>query len=439
MIAPAVVPVPPFHWAYEPTLLRLALAAGAGTFVGLEREHRGKAGARTFAFAGLLGCMGGLLGDSYALLALAGLGMFVAFLNVRHFQQNQGLALTTSAALLIVGFAGVMCGQGHTFTPVAATVLTAALLAWKQPLTGFATGLTEAELRSAILLALLSFVIYPVLPEHAGDPWGLIEPRSTWATVILIAAIGFVNYLLWRFYGTRGVEITGFLGGLVNSTAAVAELASRAREAGEAFTATAYRGVLLATAAMLLRNGVLLGLLAVAVLTRAALPLALMLAASAALAWVRLRRTAAGDEEAPALKLESPFSLPSALKFGLIFLLLHIAGVLAQRYLGIFGFYAVSVAGGLFSSASAVASAATLAAHGQLPVVEAANGAVLASLTSALVNLPLIARTARQPRLTHALVRALGLVAALGLAGAFAQDFLLRRFLPGSWAHQLGF
>jgi uncharacterized membrane protein (DUF4010 family) len=74
-------------------------------------------------------------------------------------------------------------------------------------------GLREAEISSAILLAILSFVIYPVLPDHPVDPWGLIEPRSTWATVILIAALGFVNYLLWKAYGSRGSEITGFLGG----------------------------------------------------------------------------------------------------------------------------------------------------------------------------------------------------------------------------------
>jgi uncharacterized membrane protein (DUF4010 family) len=29
----------------------------------------------------------------------------------------------------------------------------------------------------------------------------LIEPQTTWATVILIAALGFVNYVLWKIYG----------------------------------------------------------------------------------------------------------------------------------------------------------------------------------------------------------------------------------------------
>ncbi len=410
------------HWPYLQTLLRLGLAVGTGVFVGLEREHRGKAGARTFAFAGLLGCLGGLAGTPFALLALVLIGGLVGFMNWRQMALHQSLALTTSIALLIVAYAGVLCGEGHQFTPVAATVLTAALLAWKQPLTGFATGLTQAELRSAILLALLSCVVYPALPDYPLDPWGLVEPRSTWATVVLIAALGFVNYILWKIYGSRGTAITAFLGGLVNSTAAVAELASRVRQTDGAFANTAYRGVLLATGAMLLRNAVVLAFLSVAVLRGCALALGLMLVVCAALTWRRPRAPAGPAADVPALQLESPFSLSSALKFGGVFLGLEVAGTLGQRTLGTVGFYAVSVAGGLFSSASAVASAGQLAAHGALPVATAANGAVLAALTSALVNLPLIARVAGQPSLTASLRNALLQIVVIGLVGAALQS-----------------
>jgi hypothetical protein len=101
------------HWAFLPTLVRLALALGTGAFVGLEREHRGKAGARTFTFASLIGCLGGLLGNSYALLAITFIGFFVCFLNFREWRLHQNLLLTTSAALIIFGFGGVLCGKGH--------------------------------------------------------------------------------------------------------------------------------------------------------------------------------------------------------------------------------------------------------------------------------------------------------------------------------------
>ena len=160
------------NWPYLPTLIRIALAVGCGVFVGLEREHHGKAGARTFGLAALLGCLGGLSGQPFAILSMAFLDVMVCFLNLRQFSLHQALGLTTSAAFLIVGFAGVLCGQGHTFTPVAVSVVTAALLAWKGPISGFAVELSDRELRSAILLAILSFIIYPVLPAHAIDHWG---------------------------------------------------------------------------------------------------------------------------------------------------------------------------------------------------------------------------------------------------------------------------
>jgi uncharacterized membrane protein (DUF4010 family) len=227
-------------------------------------------------------------------------------------------------------------------------------------------------------LAILSFIVYPVLPAHPVGPYGLIQPQETWATVLLIAALGFVNYVLWKIYGPRSIDITSFLGGLVNSTAAVAELSSRVREAGEGFVKLAYRGVVLATGAMLLRNSLILAILAVQAFTYSLIPMLIMLATTAIL----LRfgagvATGTTSEPPPDLKLEQPFSLKAALKFGVVFLVLSVAGVLAQRSLGVFGFYAVSIAGGLLSSASAVAAAGTAAAHHQVSFRVAANGAVI--------------------------------------------------------------
>jgi uncharacterized membrane protein (DUF4010 family) len=76
------------------------------------------------------------------------------------------------------------------------------------------------------------------------------------------------------------------------------------------------------------------------------------------------------------------------------------------RYRDTTGFYGVSLMGGLVSSASAVASAGTLAAHASIPVAVASVGAVLASYASVLINLPLIARLAADRGLTQRLARA---------------------------------
>jgi uncharacterized membrane protein (DUF4010 family) len=418
-------------WPPVPTLTRLGLSLAVGLFVGLERERRGKeAGLRTFGFAALMGGLGGLLGEAYALLALGLLGILVVIMNWQALRAHEGAELTTSAALLVTGFVGVAAGQGHMVTPVAVGVAAAALLAWKDNLAGFSIGMKEVELRSGILLAILTFIVYPALPDAPIDPWGLVEPRGAWVTVILIAALGFVNYVLLKMYGARGVALTGFLGGLVNSTVTVTELAGRVRDTGGQLAAMAYQGVLLSTAAMIVRNLVLLGILAPPTLIGAALPLALMLLGSVALS--RFGALPAAEEETPlALELQSPFSLMSAIKFGLIFLALQVVGTVAQNWLGQVGFYAVSLVGGVVSSASAVASAAALAEHGRIADVTAGTGAVLASLASALVNLPMVARVGGNRPLTRRLMLAMSLIGVLGILGAIGQLWLVP-LLPAS-------
>lgn len=422
-------------WPYLPTLARLGLALAIGLFVGIERERRRKeAGLRTFAFAALLGAVGGLLGESFALVALALVGVLVVFLNVETIRTDEGAEITTSAALFVTAFAGLLAGQGYTFTSSALGIATAALLAWKEPLAGFSHALSESELRSAILLAMLAFVAYPILPPGSIDPWGLVEPRPAWITVILIAGLGFTNYLLLKLYGARGTELTGFLGGLVNSTVTVTELTQRARIADGRLSDVTYRGVVLATAAMLVRNAVILGLIAPLALLDSAVPLTLMIAGAAvAVLWRRGNPYNGKDRTdnqsgeprgAPLLPtLESPFSLTAALKFGVIFLALRITGTLAQRAIGEAGFYAVSAVGGVISSASAVASAANLAAAATLPAQVAGNGAIIASAMSVIVNLPLVARVARDRGLTLRTARVLGGIVLLGAFGCVFQLF----------------
>ena len=321
---------------------RLLLALAIGMFVGLEREWRRKqAGVRTFGFVALLGSLGGLLGENYALLSIALLGLLIVFLNLQTLRVGKGTELTTSVALLVTGLTGVLCGQGETVTPAAVAVITAALLSWKERLKGFSIGLSETELRAAIMLAMLTFVIYPALPQGSIDPWELVEPREAWLTVILVAGIGFVNYVLWKLYGTRGIELASFLGGLVNSSVAVVELAKRVHETQGRLADVAYRGIILATAAMVVRNALLLTILSPQALQSSVLALALMLAAMGLSLVRRLPLPSETVDTLPALHFESPFSLRSALKFGLLFLALQIVAVLAQRALGQVGFYTI--------------------------------------------------------------------------------------------------
>lgn len=410
--------IPNFEWPYLQALFRVGLALSLGLFVGLERERRRKdAGARTFAFAALLGCMGGLLGESYALVSLGLLGILVAFLNIEKLLREQDSELTTSAALIAVGFLGVLVGQGHTLTPAAIAALIAALLIWKEKLADFTLGLTEGEVRSAVLLAIISLVIYPALPDGSIDAWNVVYPKEAWMTVILIAGIGFVNYVLLKVYGKTAFELTGFFGGLVNSTVTVTALAERVRD-GTGIDDAVFRGMLVATAAMLVRNAVILGILAPTSLVFATPAFALMLLTSFSIVAIRRKSSDTQPAEEQELGLRSPFSLTSAVKFGVIFVALQIAGSVAQRWFGQYGFFAVSAAGGFVSSASAVASGASLATQGVISAQIGGVAAVIASLTSALINLPIIARIAKRPMLTRKIAWSMGAIILLGMTGA---------------------
>src|ERR1700678_3857322 len=127
--------VPTITWVPFESLARLFLALLVGLFVGLEREWRGKdAGLRTFGLVGLIGCMGSMLGTAYAIVSIAMVGLLIAFLNIQTLRADKGTELTTSAALLVTGLSGALCGVGHTITPVAIAVVTTGLLSWKERL-----------------------------------------------------------------------------------------------------------------------------------------------------------------------------------------------------------------------------------------------------------------------------------------------------------------
>ncbi len=126
--------------------------------------------------------------------------------------------------------------------------------------------------------------------------------------------------------------------------------------------------------------------------------------------------------------MTSPVSLKRVFRFSILFLVLACSGTLAQRFLGSLGFLVVSVLGGLVSSASTTATAATLAAAGQISPQTAGLATILTSVASAMVNLPLVYQQTRQT----ALVRRLTIITVVitflgGIAWGAAAVFKLHR------------
>lgn len=393
--------------------MRLLLSIGAGLLIGLEREWSHKEfGGRTFALTALFGAMADLVSIGFALAGLAGVTTLIAAASIGNARSQKQLEATTSCALLVTYSLGVLIGQGHLFTPTAAAITVTLLLSLKPQLTRFAGELSDQEVRGAVLLALIGFVIYPILPNRFVDPWGLFNPRENWLTVILIAAIGFINYVLLRLYSVRGLFYTAFFGGLVNSTATIAELSGLVRSADT--DASGLIGFVnsLTIIAMFLRNLLVLAIFNQRAAEVALPPVLLMSAGAAAYSWwTRPKQSAA-----PALKIGSPFEIRKIVSFGLLFIAIEIAGSLGQRLLGTAGTVVVSILGGFVSSASATAAAATLSAHHTISADSAALCAILASIASTVVNLPIVYRSFRNAQLMRRLVLVSSLISLIGLA-----------------------
>ena len=386
---------------YHDVVVKIALALGIGLVVGLEREWAHKqVGARTFAITTLLGTLTALLARELLIAALVAVVLLVALLNVHSLLNEQSLEMTTSAALLLMVVLGALIGEEHYFTAAAATILVTMLLAWKIELTRFADALLSQEIRSALLLGLMSFVIYPLLPDRFVDPWRLINPRQAWVTVVVIAGIGFLNYVLLRLYSMQGLYYAALLGGLVNSTAAVVELSAALKGVESSSTNRAVAVILLTNVAMFLRNLIILAIFAWSAVPTAFPPLALMALLTILFAWWPKDR---GEMPTQQLRLSSPVSLRRVLEFGALLLLLAASGSLAQRHLGDWGLLVVSAVGGLFSSASTTATAAFLVGAGKIAPETAGLATVLTSMTSALVHMPLVYQQTRQRRMTRRL------------------------------------
>jgi uncharacterized membrane protein (DUF4010 family) len=100
----------------------------------------------------------------------------------------------------------------------------------------------------------------------------------------------------------------------------------------------------------------------------------------------------------------------------MVFISIQVGGTLLTRYFGSYGMFATSVFGGLVSSASTTAAAATMAMHGKISASVAGSATVLTSLASAAVNLPIVWRTIKNRTVMRRLTIQMVTVIATGIA-----------------------
>lgn len=385
-------------------LSRLAVALGIGLLVGLERgwktrevaSGRRAAGVRTFALCGLLGGMVAALGIASGSLVsralVLGFGFAVFALVFAVFERDADRAAgsysaTTVVAALLTFVLGAYAVIGDMRVAAAAAVAATGILAARENIHTWVARITWPELRSALVLLAMTFVVLPVLPDMTIGPYGGVNPREIWLIAIVLAGVSFLGYVAVRVFGAeRGVLLASAAGGLMSSTAVTMANARRAA-AGEGAPRLLAAGVATASAISFLR---VVGIVAVMqpVLLRLlapALGAATAIALIYAVASVHWRGGGKSGKSAP-VEFKNPFSLLPVVGFAVLLGVVIVVGRVVGEWFGTGGAIAGAAAVGLADVDSVTIAMARLMPSplDQLGATNAILAAVVSNMLSKL-------------------------------------------------------
>ncbi len=385
---------------------RLGLAIAIGAAVGVERHWRAKdepegaraAGIRTFTMIGMTGGVAGLV-EKYLPSGVAGSGiavtgflvamtLVVAVFELREAIASKSFSVTSVVAAMLTFGLGVVAVLGDMTLASAGGVALLAILAARQFLHQAIQHLQWVELRSAVILLAMTFVLLPVIPKEPVGPFGGVSPASLVLVAVTLASISFVGYIAVRILGSsRGDLVAGSIGGLVSSTGTTIAFARRAAEGETSRTLAA--GAIAAGAVSLARTGVLVGTLAPSLLPSLLPPLAVGGVVMTVYAFVLAARAPSSDG---ARMPQNPFELSAVAKMALLLVVVAFLARAAATYFGAIGLILTAGLSGLADiDATTVAVAGMLPSLARETAVEAIGVAILANIAAKAVYATVLA------------------------------------------------
>ncbi len=352
-------------------LFQIALSAGLGLLLGLQRERTDAsiAGIRTFPLISVFGTIcaqiSHLTGGWVIAAGLLSLAAILVLANVARLKVSPpDPGMTTEIAALVLFGLGVLLVVGSVSAAIVAGGAVTLLLHAKEPLHRFAKAVGDRDMRAIMQFVVLTLIILPILPDQAYGPDGVWNPFRLWLMVVLIVGISLTGYVAYKLFGARaGALLGGIIGGLVSSTATTVSFARRA--VGQtAIAPLAAMVIMIASCISFFRVLAEIAAVAPSVFFSLAPPIAVMFAVCcllAAILYVLSRNHSASMPEQ-----KNPAELKSALIFGALYALVLLAVALAGKYLGNAGLFVVGTVSGLTDMDAITLSTAQLAGSGEL-------------------------------------------------------------------------
>ncbi|RVT45031.1 MgtC/SapB family protein [Rheinheimera sediminis] len=335
-----------------------------GALVGIEREkhknndHPGSfAGVRTYILFAQLGAVSAWLSAFLQThwLFIAALAAVTVIVLSAYYLENKtkavALGLTSELSAITVCLLGGAVLFGFAEIAVSLAILTSAILAFREPLHGLINKIGADDLYAGLKLLIASFIVLPLLPNEAVDPWQALNPYKLWLLVILISGLSLVGYVAVRSLGSvKGTMITALTGGLVSSTAMTLSFARSSKTQTDSSAANRLAaGILLSWLVMLGRVMLIVSAVSFPLVQQLLWPLLglAMLTSVSAMAFFLASHRLQSASVATAVPVTNPFSLWSAIQFALLFALVLLLVKLAEHYAPGQGLYWLAALAGL--------------------------------------------------------------------------------------------
>jgi uncharacterized membrane protein (DUF4010 family) len=336
-------------------LLTLAL----GTFIGLQfRKNAEEGDYDRHSFAGLRTCMGiSLLGylavylsqfnpHTFLIFSAFMLILILSSYGQAAFQEHR-IGATGEITLAMLFLVGALVGYEENIMAIIITILLSIIASGRSHLYGISDRFTRLEIIETVKFAIIVFLILPLLPNQAIDPWGAINPYNIWLMVILISGISFLGYMASKFFGKdKGILLSGFIGGTVSSIAVTTTMAIENKRKPKLINMYSI-AILLASLTMYIRVLIEAVIVNQALLAKLIIPIGSMLFTMTILTLYMYFKSRDKGKKTPKLKkqvsLETPFSLKPAIKFSLLFVVILLLIKITEQYLGNQGVYLTAI------------------------------------------------------------------------------------------------
>lgn len=213
---------------------------------------------RTFTFMGIVGFIFYILEPDNHLVFIAGFFAITALYAMFYHRllENNKSSVVLYLVFIIVYSFGALVDMFPFWLVSLIFVVTIFLLNAKNRLFNFKLKVNIYELETFGKIVLLSAVVLPLLPNDTTIPYLGISLYKIWLAVVAISTISYLSYIVQKYiFPSKGLLLTGILGGLYSSTATTVVLSKKSQclENSDMFTAS----IVSATLMMYLRLSVI--------------------------------------------------------------------------------------------------------------------------------------------------------------------------------------